>query len=187
MQGQQLLNYSELVDYEWLHSRSEAEYLGHLTDIAFSLKALYPQQGTYNPFDKLEQAAIQQLGEISKEHRLLYRLLVEGLTKLHHPYRMREKELLISQKEDVVLALRLLQPHIWPQTLLSKASKEVYQALVAAFYPNDYTFRQALLRLRMPKSTLQRHFVVLEKCGYIERVRGNRKAGYHYNVGPRTV
>ena len=187
MQGQTLLKYSELVDYEWLHSRSEAEYLGHLTDLAFTLKALYPNEQVYNPFSRLEAGAIEQMEASSKEHRLLYQLLVEGLTKLHHPYRMREKELLITDKEDVILALRLLQPQIWPQTLLSQASKEVYRALIEAFYPNDYGFRQAMMKLRMAKSTLQRHIVVLEKCGYIERVGGNRKAGYLYNVGPRPL
>lgn len=187
MQGRQLLNYSELVDYDWLHSRSEAEYLGHLTDLAFTLKALYPNELVHNPFSKLEANAIEQLDDQCKEHRLLYHLLVQGLTKLNHPYRMRQKAVLITDKQDIVLALRLLQPQLWPQTLLSKQSKQVYRALIEAFYPDDYSFRQAMLKLRMAKSTLQRHFVVLEKCGYIERVSGNRKAGYLYNVGARAL
>ncbi len=185
MVNKQVLKYSELVDYEWLHRRSGGEYLGHLTDLAFSLKAIYPSQEIINPFARLEAKALKNLPGNEAEYLMLYRLLVAGLTKLHHPYRLREQGVLLTQKEDVILALRLLQPQVWPQTLISRESKEVYRALVETFYPNDYGIRAAMLQLRIAKSTLKRHFAVLEKCGYIERVGGNRRSGYLYNVGPR--
>ena len=185
MVKKQLLKYSELVDYDWLHRRSGSEYLGHLTDLAFSLKAIYPSEEIINPFARLEAEALKDMRSNEKEYLVLYRLLVEGLTKLHHPYRMREQGVLLTQKEDVVLALRLLQPQVWPQTLISGESKQVYRALVETFYPNDYGIREAMLRLRIAKSTLKRHFAVLEKCGYIERVGGDHRSGYLYNVGSR--
>lgn len=185
MDNKQVLKYSELVDYEWLHRRSKGAYLGHLTDLAFSLKAIYPNEEIVNPFARLEAEALKNLQGNEAEYLMLYRLLVEGLTKLHHPYRLRERGVLLTQKEDVVLALRLLQPQVWPQTLISTQSKEVYRALVEVFYPNDYGIREAMFQLRIAKSTLKRHFAVLEKCGYIERVGGDRKTGYRYNVGPR--
>lgn len=182
-----LKNKPIIPDWSLIHSKGDNTYLHHLYDIAYSLKILFPDQKTSNPHHELAAQIKGKLELVDKEKVILFTTLVEGLTKLNHPYRLKEDDNWLTEREDVILATRLLQPLIWPESLMSRASKRIYQELVKEFYPKDYTIRAAVFKLRIPKSTLKRHFTILEKGKYIERVGGDKKQGYLYNVGSRKL
>ena len=172
---------------KWLSIKDERRYYQLLTDMAFSLQCIFPDLELKNRYERLEHRYLSKMASSAQEYYWLYQLLLRGITKLHYRNRVIEGQMISVAKEDVLLTLSLLQPLVWPRTLIGTKTKAIYQELIVGFYPNDFSVYEGVRKLRVSKSTLNRHIVILVKCEYLERVGGNKKQGYRYNVGRRSI
>lgn len=163
----------------WIEKKDQKPYLELLEDIAISLSAIFSEDDTYNPHDKLTNSIKEQTNE--KQYHL-FEKQVHALTLLNHPYRVLSNGYYVSSKEDVLLAARLIQPISLPKTLMRRQTKKTYLRLLEHFDYKPFTTRQASLALLMPVATVKNHVYALMNCGFIESAGGNRKDGFLYQI-----
>ena len=167
---------TEQAGEQWLYRKDIKRYYGLLQDLCGLLNMLYPRVRTVADNELLRPESL------TAQEVFLYDQLLHGLTALHHPYRVSSNEGLLSTQEDQVLVLRLLQPYVWPQTLVNKHLRRVYLELVQHFWPQSFTAREAIFALRQPRSNVYRWLCGLERAGYIVRSGGNKSRGYSYEI-----
>lgn len=165
----------------WLSRSSLSEYEGLLLELGILLQVLYRQERVEVKDKELNDQIKSALP--NERSRKLYELLVNGLCLLHQSERMEEEDYWQAERSDQLRALELLQPSYFPKSLISLKDRRIYQCLIEHFYPEDFRMGEAHRALRMSRSTLKNYVKRLEHAGYLERVGGNRKQGYLYNVG----
>lgn len=131
------------------------------TTISASLKAKYPLQ-----------------------YVLYFRLLVHFITILNKNYRMKELGRYISEKEDIITSLSILE-HVFLKDIRSKeeTSRYYYQILKNAL-PDKHKFSRKTVQefLELPRTTIHKIMKLLESHGYVERTGGYKNKGYTYRL-----
>lgn len=170
---------------KWVYSKSLSKYEKLLMELAILLQNLLPQEQVKIKDQVLDAQLKERMTE--EKYRAMYQLLTYGICLLNQHQRMYEDHHWIAEREDQLTALHLLQPKMYPQSMLDLRTRGIYQQLMEAFYPSDFTIYQASLALVISKSTLKKHIMAMENAGYIERTGGNKKQGYKYNIGTHWV
>ena len=160
----------------WTERKNQIPYNQYLEEISEQIPLLFPEDEVHNPH---HQETIEQLA--SRYQRLHYKI-TRSMTLFHHPYRMMENGYNIADKEDSLLAFRLLQPLTFPSTLLRRKTRKLFIKFKRHFGYQPFTFRQAYFRARIPISSLRRHFIALENSNYITGIGGDQKNGYVYEI-----
>ena len=160
----------------WIERKDQIPYNQHLEEIAEQIALLFPEDEVHNPH---HQETIETL---APRFQQLHNKITRSITLLHHPYRIMEKGYYIADKEDSLLAFRLLQPLTFPSTLLRRKTRKLFIKFKHHFGLKPFTFRQAYFRARIPRGSLRRHFIALENSNYITKIGGDRKNGYVYEV-----
>jgi len=140
---------------------------------------------TFNPYRRLASKIELPFSDEKKSQYYLnlFDSLVHELTLFNHVYRVERKgRTLESSKEDVVLALELLSPLVFPSSLLSAKTLIIYELLEDHFDERVFTVSELSRKLRKSKSTVKRHLKLLEGANYVQRTGGNKKRGYEYQI-----
>ena len=164
--------------HSWVSRKDQTTYYDYLKLLTGSVSTLFKEERTYNPHQVLSQ---QIESKLSVVHRGLFEGLVHSITLQSHLYRIYDEEQgYESTQEDVLSAARLLQLEISPASMLSGKSKLIYWELQEEYGQQEFTIRDATLKLIMTKSTMKRHVASLENGGYLECVRvGLRNVRYY--------
>ena len=168
-------------------SSSEKLRITTLFEFSQLVISLYPDHLTNNPYNSMREKL--DLSEYFYRHHKedvyrLYHLLVHSFTCLNHLYRLQDKEgNYISDKQDNITALSMLQGEGFTDRLLSEVLRETYRELMSYYgTKNLFTAKKSCFILQMSKTTMNRHLLDLEQLGYVYRTGGNKKTGYEYRL-----
>ena len=148
---------------------------------------LYPDFQTQNPYNCFKDK-INLSGYFYRHHKediyRLYHLLVHCLTCINHIYRIQDKQgNYLSDKQDNITTLAMLQGEGFTNLILPQAVRETYKELMS-YYGTETTFtaKKARFILQLSKTTFNRHLQQLQQLGYLHQSGGNKKSGYQYQL-----
>lgn len=119
----------------------------------------------------------------SRKYVELLDLLIRQMTILNRAYRLKEKGIYKSEKEDLVLALQLLERDIKLDTFVNPTMRLVYEQLQKKIGSHRLFTRTEVERITgYSKSSSSRLIRRLWSCGKLERLGGSRKTGYYYQL-----
>lgn len=156
-----------------------------LFELSQQIIEFYPNIKTKNPYKGLaDKASFSPLFQRERKEEImrLYNLLVHAMTLLNHLYREKQQGYFISDREDNMIALQLLQREAFPASLMSVNLRNTYLQLMDC-YGTDHAFtaKKAGFVIEVPsKTTFKRHLLELQMMGYCKRIGGNKRDGYEY-------
>jgi hypothetical protein len=150
-----------------------------LADLAITVRSLYPESATRNPFKR----AIPFHGQ-PMETVWLFDQLVHAVTMINRVERYQDKSgSWTSERSDVLAALQLMKCLINPELLLTASEKDTHRIL-AKYIGTEKTFGrkdvQALTGLGKTHST--RQINKLLQSGLVKMVGGHKNRGYLYRL-----
>lgn len=175
------------MDKRGVFSSTENLRITSLFEFTQLVISLYPDYLTTNPHNSMKEK-IDLSGYFYRHHRedvyRLYHLLVHSFTCLNHLYRLQDKQgNYISDKEDNVKALNMLQQEGFTDMLLSEVLRKTYRDLMSYYgVETQFTAKKCCFILQMSKTTMNRHLLELERLGYVYRTGGDKKTGYQYKL-----
>ena len=150
-----------------------------LYDLIRNLYIIYPELGTINNYSmSLPEKYYQPI--VEEYHRIL----THFITLLNMPYRIKKSGKYITEKEDIIISLQILEI-ISLREIRNKEEKATdFYKLIKEVLEKDRIFTAAILRklLNEPKTTLQRKLNLLRECSYIEITGGYKNTGYVYRL-----
>ncbi|MEQ9405021.1 MAG: hypothetical protein RIM99_15620 [Cyclobacteriaceae bacterium] len=113
------------------------------------VKEICPNRITQNPFE----TEIQKLDFLSIEEQLLIKDVLHSLTLINSNSRINEEGNLISTQSDFLNALHLVIPN---DLRLDEKVADFHHQLLQEFKNQSFTYLEAMVKLRITKSTLKR-------------------------------
>lgn len=113
------------------------------------VKEICPNKATQNPFD----SELEKLDFLTIEEQLLVKNTLHSLTLINSNSRTNEEGMLISTQSDFMNALHLVIPK---DLKLDIRVGEFHHQLLQEFKQRPFTYLEAMVKLRITKSTLKR-------------------------------
>ena len=166
-----------------LPTPSIANYYSDLYELALLITGLFPEQGTLNPYKRLENK-IDLPDHLPKTNIIkLYDMLLHAITLLNRHYRPLEKNKAVSTREDVINTLALLRPVAFPNTMIKRTARNMFKELSLIFGPEDvFTSAQVAKEINVPRHTAKRYLTRLREAGWVTRIRTGRHNTYYYRL-----
>jgi hypothetical protein len=152
-----------------------------LLQLALQIVAIHPDINTINIYEYQYQLPKEVSNKRSIE---LYKLLIHGLTCLHHRQREATAEgKYVSEEEDNTTALSLLQQILpLPEFTLCESELILYKTLYEAYGTEKGFTTKTIINKRYYKpETTKRIIKKLKQMGIL-KARGNRYKGYEYFI-----
>jgi len=146
-----------------------------LYDLLRILYLIYPKAGTVNRYMMRLPAQYYP-----PDYEDCHRLLTHFITLIHMPYRIVEQKKYVTEKEDVLMSLQMLEI-VSLKTLRSKEERAADFLLFVERSPGQRKeFTCLVLRnlLQQPKTTVHNKIQLLIECGYAEKTGGYKNRGY---------
>ena len=160
--------------------RNKEPYYMYLEFLEKTTQSLFLDEKSFNPEQELREGIINQL---PKDQVKLFDRLVHSITLLNHMYRVHHLEKgYESIREDVLNAASLLQLSFNPESMLYVKTKMIYWALEEFYGTEEFTAREASLKLVLNKQTLSKHLMALRTVGYVNHVRTGERNTYYYRL-----
>ena len=156
---------------------------GLLEDFVLLIAALYPDLETENRYENKIK-----LPYPNKELKELYPLLIHSLTLLNHIYREKSHYKFISDKQDLVIALSLIELFTTGRAgkdslKISRVMKKSYKVLLHHTGPQEkLTAKKIRSLLYKSKSSCHGLIQKLEACGYLKKTGGYKNRGFLYEL-----
>lgn len=164
------------------------EYYRRLAELSQIMTQVLPHHQVKNPYRKLA-FKVPIPDEVDPAIAIqLFDDLVHCMTLLHRMHRRKRDHAWCAQRDDVILALQLMQPLVWPSSLATGRQLRFYGLLEDFVLEEPFTVKQARDWLRKegykyPYQTVKYYFAKLLKMGYMVRVGGKRyTGGYQYKL-----
>jgi len=167
-----------------LPTPSIANYYSDLYELALLIANLCPEQGTHNPYKRLEDK-VDLPGHLPKENIIkLYDVLLHAITLLNRHHRPLEMAKAISSREDVIAALALVRPIAFPNTMVKRTAKDLFKEVSLTFGQEDvFTSAQVAKELSIPQHKAKRYLTRLREAGWVKLVRTGKANTYYYRLG----
>ena len=172
-----------------LPTPSIANYYSDLYELALLIANLCPEQGTHNPYKRLEDK-VDLPGHLPKENIIkLYDMLLHAITLLNRNYRPLESDShrmakAVSTREDVIATLALVRPVAFPNTMVKRTARNMFRELSLTFGSEDvFTSAQVAKEINVPRHTAKRYLTRLREAGWVKLVRTGRHNTYYYRLG----
>lgn len=150
-------------------------YYHKLVDMVLLTHSLFPTQKTKNPYMRLIRNHVED-----QETLFLFQQLSHSLTLLHQVNRYKNKHgEYLTEKEDVLASLYLLQHRLNKNLMITKSEQELYHFLKKR-HKGPFTRKQVQDALDQSKSHTHRQLEKLLYTGKIERIGGYKNRGYVY-------
>jgi hypothetical protein len=160
------------------HHNSRNPKEGKLQELLLFLLEIFPKQQTENPFYKIE------LIEYPSKYAHLHKLLTHFLTLIYQNNRIVENNRYITQREDVLASLQILEIiSLQAHRDLNQIAEDCYQKLQNNSKPNQGLSRK-IIEVIIQKRKSQTHRIInamLEK-GYLELIGGHKNKGFIYRI-----
>lgn len=150
-----------------------------LADLAITVRSLYPESATRNPFKRVMPFQDQPFETI-----WLFDQLVHAITTINRMERYRDRNGdWISERGDVLAALHLMQNLLNPELLLTPSEKDTL-GIINRYMGNQRAFtRQDLQRVTgLSKTHSSRQIGKLLRSGLIKTAGGHKNRGYRYQL-----
>lgn len=158
------------------NSRSKKEE--KLEELLLFLFEIFPNKATQNPFYKVS------LNQYVSKYSYLHKLLTHFLTLIYQSNRIMENKGYITQREDVLASLQILEiVSLEAYREENEIIEDCYQKLKNNSLPNQELprkFIEGIIQKR--KSQTNRIIKVLQDRGYLKLVGGHRNRGYLYQI-----
>jgi len=113
------------------------------------VEEICPNKATQNPF----YSELEKLDFLTIEEQLLIKDTLHSLTLINSNSRTNEEGILISTQSDFLNALHLVIPN---DLRLDEKAIDVHLQLLKEFKNQPFTYLEAMVKLRITKSTLKR-------------------------------
>ena len=164
----------------WITYKNKEPYFMYLELLEKTTQSLFLQEKSFNPNEEISQEILVQL---PKNHRTLFNRIVHSITLLNHLQRVYHLDKgYESTREDVLNAASLLQLSFNPESMLYLKTKMIYWALEEFYGTEEFTIREASLKLVINQNTMKRHVMALRNVGYVEHVRTGKRNTYYYRL-----
>jgi hypothetical protein len=113
-----------------------------------------------------------------------YQLLTHFITIMNSPRRVKERGYYITQKEDIISSLYILERVYLKDYRVAEEQARDFYLQVKSVLPAKAVFTRTVLQnlLDMPKTTLHHRLTLLADHGYLERTGGHKNRGYEYRL-----
>ena len=164
----------------WITYKNKEPYFMYLEFLEKTTQSLFLQEKSFNPEEELRLSIIKQL---PKDEVKLFDRLVHSITLLNHMYRVHHLEKgYESIREDVLNAASLLQLSFNPESMLFIKTKMIYWGLEEFYGVEEFTVREASLKLIINQKTMSKHIMALRNVGYVKHVRTGIRNTYYYQI-----
>jgi Fic family protein len=152
--------------------------LNQLQDLLRALYIIYPKTCTINTF---EMNLPQKYQPVLEEY---HKLLTHFITLIHMTYRIKKNNKYITEKEDVIMSLQMLEIVSFKAIRNKEEKAAEYYILLKEVLKNDKIFTSVILQklLNQPKTTVFNKIQILTENGYIEKIGGHKNKGYIYKL-----
>ena len=144
------------------------------------LYLLFPVQETLSP-GELKTSLNNRYPARYSEY---YQLLTHFITIMNSPRRVKERGYYITQKEDIISSLYILERVCLKDYRDREEQARDFYLQVKSVLPQNSGFTRHSLQnlLDMPKTTLHDRLKLLAEHGYLERTGGHKNRGYEYRL-----
>ena len=164
----------------WITYKNKEPYFMYLELLEKTTQSIFLQEESFNPHKEISNEILSKLPE---SHRPLFTRIVHSITLLNHLQRVHHLDKgYESTREDVLNAASLLQLSFNPENMLYLKTKMVYWALEEFYGTEEFTAREASLRLVVNHNTLKKHLMALRNVGYVAHVRTGKRNTYFYQL-----